>query len=286
MFLSGIFFFLPASQSEFSLASQEELTEVINFLSGAPIKLRLLNDEEANQSLVESHVTPVDSGLGSILSVSMSGVTQPSAAPANAPNEQEAAGDAVTSSCEDQSEAKKSGLPDSDDCPQPSNTAVPVGSEKVAAETQTSPLGDVSPVALFAAANAGHQAIGYPMSAASEEQEQELSSGKPDTEAPVDCTPPSKHDCTPNSDSASAGSLKKITPQPAPASAQAPPRDENDSSSTTDPNTVSEAETSQQSLTSDGSVKPRDVSSPVLVTVTSTEDSNEENAMSISESLR
>lgn len=69
------------SHSELSLASQEELTEVINFLSGAPIKLRLLSDDDTNPSMAESHMTPVDSGLGSIYSAALSSVTQPSTAP-------------------------------------------------------------------------------------------------------------------------------------------------------------------------------------------------------------
>ena len=62
-----------------SLASQEELDEVINLLSGAPLAQASGQEEKFAEG---SHMTPIDSGMGSLLSVPTSSISisRPSAA--------------------------------------------------------------------------------------------------------------------------------------------------------------------------------------------------------------
>ncbi|KAK3746763.1 hypothetical protein QZH41_013592 [Actinostola sp. cb2023] len=67
---------LSDSQSQLSVASQQELDEVIKFLSGTPLKHRIsCHSDNVDNS---SHITPADSGLGSSLSIALSTVAQPS----------------------------------------------------------------------------------------------------------------------------------------------------------------------------------------------------------------
>lgn len=66
-------FVFEGSQSQLSLASEEELVEVINFLSGAPLRRRTpMADEKDTQTVTGSHVMSTDSGMGSCLSVASS----------------------------------------------------------------------------------------------------------------------------------------------------------------------------------------------------------------------
>lgn len=145
---------MPNSQSELSLASQEELTEVINFLSGAPIKLRLLNDDDTNRSMAESHMTPIDSGLGSIYSVALSSVTQTSIAPGQVDNK----GNNDSKSPPTHSETKENSSSPLDlvlDCSKDANSQSKT--EMVSMETQTSPTTEVCPMMLDKPASANGQ---------------------------------------------------------------------------------------------------------------------------------
>ena len=64
---------VKGSQSQLSLASEEELVEVINFLSGAPLRRRTpVSDEKDTNTVIGSHVMSTDSGMGSCLSVASS----------------------------------------------------------------------------------------------------------------------------------------------------------------------------------------------------------------------
>lgn len=148
--------FFSGCQSELSLASQEELTEVINFLSGAPIKRRLLNDDDSNRSVAESHMTPVDSGLGSIYSGALSSVTQASVAPVLV----ESKINDNTKLPENSSETKESSSSRMDlvlDCTDNANSQNRDKTKMVSMETQTSPTTEVCPVAIDKPTNANGQ---------------------------------------------------------------------------------------------------------------------------------
>jgi len=141
---------MQSCQSELSLASQEELTEVINFLSGAPIKRRLLNDDDSNRSVAESHMTPVDSGLGSIYSGALSSVTQGSVAPVLV----ESKINDKTKQPENMSETKESSSSHNLDNEMSQNREK---TKMVSMETQTSPTTEVCPVVIDKPTNGNGQ---------------------------------------------------------------------------------------------------------------------------------
>ena len=149
--------FFSGCQSELSLASQEELTEVINFLSGAPIKRRLLNDDDSNRSVAESHMTPVDSGLGSIYSGALSSVTQGSVAPVLA----ESKINDKTQQPENMSETKEGSsghnLDLVLDCTDNEMSQKREKTKMVSMETQTSPTTEVCPVVIDKPTNGNSQ---------------------------------------------------------------------------------------------------------------------------------
>ena len=142
--------FFSGCQSELSLASQEELTEVINFLSGAPIKRRLLNDDDSNRSVAESHLTPVDSGLGSIYSGALSSVTQGSVAPVLV----ESKINDKTKQPENMLETKESSSSHNLDNEMSQNREK---TKMVSMETQTSPTTEVCPVVIDKPTNGNGQ---------------------------------------------------------------------------------------------------------------------------------
>ncbi|XP_067053519.1 uncharacterized protein [Acropora muricata] len=148
---------MQSCQSELSLASQEELTEVINFLSGAPIKRRLLNDDDSNRSVAESHMTPIDSGLGSIYSGALSSVTQGSVAPVLV----ESKTNDKTKQPENMSETKISSSSHNLDlvldCTDNEMSQNREKTKMVSMETQTSPTTEVCPVVIDKPTNGNGQ---------------------------------------------------------------------------------------------------------------------------------
>ncbi|XP_015766890.1 PREDICTED: uncharacterized protein KIAA0355-like [Acropora digitifera] len=148
---------MQSCQSELSLASQEELTEVINFLSGAPIKRRLLNDDDSNRSVAESHMTPVDSGLGSIYSGALSSVTQGSVAPVLVESKM----NDTTKQPENMSETKESSSSHNLDlvldCTDNEMSQNREKTKMVSMETQTSPTTEVCPVVIDKPTNGNGQ---------------------------------------------------------------------------------------------------------------------------------
>lgn len=148
---------MQSCQSELSLASQEELTEVINFLSGAPIKRRLLNDDDSNRSVAESHMTPVDSGLGSIYSGALSSVTQGSVAPVLVESKM----NDKTKQPENMSETKESSSSHNLDlvldCTDNEMSQNREKTKMVSMETQTSPTTEVCPVVINKPTNGNGQ---------------------------------------------------------------------------------------------------------------------------------
>ena len=149
--------FFSGCQSELSLASQEELTEVINFLSGAPIKRRLLNDDDSNRSVAESHMTPVDSGLGSIYSGALSSVTQGSVTPVLVESKM----NDKTKQPENISETKESSSSHNLDlvldCTDNEMSQNREKTKMVSMETQTSPTTEVCPVVIDKPTNGNGQ---------------------------------------------------------------------------------------------------------------------------------
>ena len=264
------------SHSELSLASQEELTEVINFLSGAPIKLRLLSEDGANPSMAESHMTPVDSGLGSIYSAALSSITQPSTAPtcAGEKTDNKESLDEATTSCS-QSETKERAT-----TPEPKNNS----KKMVTIETQTSLSSEVGPVLLGKSPDSDSKEQCRPPSPASDEQKNQPSNSEGAAEkiqSPV----------VPENDSKTERGAKTVdddddkksdTPQPSsPSQAKEIVID----ASVSSPKSVPKAATPKLNVANDEQTKASETSSPVLVTVSS-EECDGDKTLSISESLR
>lgn len=266
------------SHSELSLASQEELTEVINFLSGAPIKLRLLSEDETNPSMAESHMTPVDSGLGSIYSVALSSVTQTSTVPtcASEKTDNRESLDEATASCS-QSETKERVITTdvhSTKSAEPSKKLVTI-------ETQTSLSSEDSPVLLVKSADSDSKEQCRPSSPVSDEQKNQPSNSEvadKKIQSPV----------LPKNDSETESGLKannddeEKSDTPKPLSPSQVKQDIIDANS---PNSVPKAATPKLCVANDDQTKASKTPSPVLVTVSSGE-CDGDNTLSISESLR
>jgi len=264
------------------LASQEELTEVINFLSGAPIKLRLLSEEDTNPSMAESHMTPVDSGLGSIYSAALSSITQASSAPTSAgektDNKESLDEVHVTASCS-QSETKESAItPDMYSC----KSAEP-SERMVTIETQTSLSSGTSPVLLVKAEDSDSKEQYKPPSPACDEQKNQ----PPDSEGagekiqiPVLPENDSKTESGPKTHN--GDDKKSDTPQPL-----SPSQTKEDAivANVSSPNSVPEAVTPKLTVGNGEQTKASKTPSPVLVMVSS-EECDGDKTLSISESLR
>ena len=268
------------SHSELSLASQEELTEVINFLSGAPIKLRLLSEDEINPSMAESHMTPVDSGLGSIYSAALSSITQPSTAPtcAGEKTDNKESLDEVTASHSQSETKERATTPDAHSC----KSAEP-SKKMVTIETQTSLSSEAGPVLLVKSADSDCKEQCRPPLPASDEQKNQPSNSEgadKKIQSPVLLENDSKTESglkTNNDDD-----KKSDTPQPlSPSQVKQDAID----ASVSSPNSVLKAATPKLSVANDEQTKASKTPSPVLVTVSS-EECDGDKTLSISESLR
>ena len=259
--------YFSVSQSELSLASQEELTEVINFLSGAPIKLRLLNEDDTNTSMAESHMTPIDSGLGSIYSVALSSVTQV--------DNKGTTHDAKPS--DSQSDPKENSSCTVDVAADSSKDMKLPSTEMVSMETQTSPTTEACPILFVKPANAEDQeGDGSSVPSVSSEQDSQVMSKdsiKGDSEGKLDDDIDDKE--------------KSTTPQASPSSSPPPPSPsqqlEEDETIASDGNAGNSSEIETAAKVSTGNEDQ--MLSPMLVTVSS-EEGDDDKAVSISESLR
>lgn len=251
-------------QSELSLASQEELTDVINFLSGAPIKHRLLSDDDANPSMAESHMTPIDSGLGSIYSVALSNITVPSSATA-CPNEETEKKESCNKS---QSETKESvNTPVLNLCEGVNSSQ----GTMVTTETQTSPSTETCPVLFVKSANADNESQPEQNQPAKEDKEGGVKN--PVLELPPD-----------NAKSESENKTVDGADTPQPVLPSQTKQDGSDLSvKSTDSAPLADAPT--LSIAINQQVKQSKTPSPVLVTVSSDE-CPDEKTVTISESLR
>lgn len=255
-------------QSELSLASQEELTDVINFLSGAPIKHRLLSDDDANPSMAESHMTPIDSGLGSIYSVALSNITVPSSATA-CPNEETEKKESCNKS---QSETKESvNTPVLNLCEGVNSSQ----GTMVTTETQTSPSTETCPVLFVKSANADNESQPEQNQPAKEDKEGGVKN-------PVLELPPDNAKSESENKTVDGAEKKTNTPQPV-----LPSQTKQDGSDlsvkSTDSAPLADAPT--LSIAINQQVKQSKTPSPVLVTVSSDE-CPDEKTVTISESLR
>lgn len=259
---------MPYCQSELSLASQEELTDVINFLSGAPIKHRLISDDDANASMAESHMTPIDSGLGSIYSVPLSNITVPSSAAACPSEETE-----YKESCnKSQSETKERiKTPVLDLCEGMNSSK----GTMVTTETQTSPSTETCPVLFVKSANSDNE---------SQPQQKLLAKDNggdgvynPVLELPSD-------NAKSKSEIKTCHDAEKKTDTPHPVSPSQAKQDGSDLS-IKNADVVSTADTPTLRVTLDQHLKQSKTPSPVLVTVSS-EECPDDKTVTISESLR
>ena len=270
-----IIYFSSVCQSELSLASQEELTEVINFLSGAPIKLRLLNEDDVNPSMAESHMTPIDSGLGSIYSMAMSNVTQPSSTPTQAC-------DKVDNSVKENQEV----MPSTSSFETTENPPVAVNTEgdsskeiklpkthMVTIETQTSPTAEVSPTFFIKPAKTDEQeqCTGTPTASSEKQDHQPLPEDK------VNGGDESKTDRD-GDDKAKGAILQESSP-----SSLIQVKDGATSDRDVIPENLPEKETAMLRV-DDKQPNPNKTTSPVIVTVSS--EDGTDGKISISESLR
>ena len=267
------------SQSELSLASQEELTEVINFLSGAPIKLRLLSEEDTNPSMAESHMTPVDSGLGSIYSAALSSITQASTAPTcsgeKTDNKESLDEVHVTASCSQSETKERATTPDVHSC----KSAEP-SKRMVTIETPTSLSSEVGPVLLDKSADSDTKERCRPPSPVSDEQKnQPLNSEGADEKIHSPVLP--ENDNKTESGSKTNGDDEEKSDTPKPLSPSQAKQDAIDASVSSPNNSA----IPKLSVASDEQTKASKTPSPVFVTVSS-EECDGDKTLSISESLR
>ena len=273
-------FFSADSQSELSLASQEELTEVINFLSGAPIKLRLLNDD-ADSSLADSHMTPIDSGLGSIYSVALSSITQPSVAPTHACEKADDKGSPDVKPSQSQLKTKESNSSSVDKTAVSFKDVEPPKKEMVTMETQTSPTTEVTPVLFVKSANADDQELSGSLLKGSGEQ-----GTQPTPEDSIKHDSESKVESASKVDGDNDDKEKTSIPQTA-SSSSSSLKVKQDVTRVSDANSenTQDTEMAKLSTSNEEQANPNKTPSPVLVTVSS-EEGNDDKTVSISESLR
>ena len=263
-----------------SLASQEELTEVINFLSGAPIKLRLLSEDDTNPSMAESHMTPVDSGLGSIYSAALSSVMQASTVPTSAgekTDNKESLGE-VTACCSQSETKERATTPDLHLC----KSAEP-SKKMVTIETQTSLSSEGDPVLLVKSADSDSKEQCRPPSPASDQQKNKPSNSEV-AEEKIQSPVLPKHDRKTESGPKANNDDKEKSDTPQPLSPSQVKQDAIDAS-VSSPNDVLKAATLKLCVAKDEQTKASKTPSPVLVTVSS-EERDGAKTLSISESLR
>lgn len=225
--------------------------------------------------MAESHMTPIDSGLGSIYSMAMSNVTQPSSAPTPAC-------DKVGDSAKDNQEV----MPSTSSSETKENPPVAVNTEgdyskeiklpethMVTIETQTSPTTEVCPTFFVkpASTNEKEQCTGTPTASAEKQDNQPLPEDK------VNGGDESKtHRDSDDKD-------KDAIPQDSPPSSLIQMKDGATSGSDVTPENVPEKETAKLTV-DDKQTNPNKTTSLVLVTVSSEEGTD--GKISISESLR
>ena len=209
-------------------------------------------------------MTPIDSGLGSIYSVALSGMTLPSCAPTQT-------GEKVEGSIKGAETEESSSSPDDRAVDSPKNTT-PSKTEMVTMETQTSPTTEVCPILFVKSANADDQ-----------EQDKSLqtSSGKRDNQ-------PLEEDCInlikseSKTDGDNDDKEKNAVVQESPPTTLLQVKEDE---SNVIPENVLDTETAKLSIGNDKQTKPSETPSPVLVTV-SLEECNDDKTVSISASLR
>lgn len=263
-----------------SLASQEELTEVINFLSGAPIKLRLLSDDDTNPSMAESHMTPVDSGLGSIFSMALSNITQPSSAPTCACEKIDNKESHEVTPFRNQSESKERATT-------PDVHSIKGAMATVTIETQTSPSAELCPVLLVKSADSDSEErqCGHQSPAENDEQQNQPSNKEDENDdripSPVltenDGNPDNESQINDDDDDENSGTPRPVSP----SQTKQDTTDVHAESSDSVPN----AETPKLSVENEEQTKSSKTPSPVFVTVSS-EECDDDKTLSISESLR
>ena len=254
---------------------------MINFLSGAPIKLRLLSEEDTNPSMAESHMTPVDSGLGSIYSAALSSITQASSAPTSAgektDNKESLDEVPVTASCS-QSETKESAITfDMYSC----KSADP-SERMVTIETQTSLSSGASPVLLVKSEDSDSKEQCKPSPACDEQKNQPSNSEGAGEKIQIPVLPENDSKTESGPKTHNDDDKKSDTPQPlSPSQTKEGAIDENVSS----PNSVPKAVTPKLTVGNGEQTKASKTPSPVLVMVSS-EACDGDKTLSISESLR
>ena len=223
-------------------------------------------------------MTPVDSGLGSIYSVALSNVTQPSSAPpcacennGNKENVEEVA------PSDSQSETKeRAATPEVHSC----KGAEPSKRELVTIETQTSlssESSEVCPVLLVKPADSDSKEQCDCPSPENDGQQKQPSNKGEEKDDKIQSPVLPENDGKPESDGE-----KSVTLQPVLLSEAK--HDAIDVNST-GPDSVPKADTPKLSVGNDEQTKANNMASPVFVTVSS-EECDSDKALSISESLR
>ena len=223
--------------------------------------------------MAESHMTPVDSGLGSIYSVALSTITQTSSVPPCAgekPDNKESL-DEVAAPSEKQSETKERvTTPEGHSC----KGAESSKREMVTIETQTSPSSELCPVLPVKSADSESKEQCECPSPTSDGQQSQSSDKENET---ADSLVSPENNSKPGSDDE-----KSSTPQPVlPSQVAHDAHDMNDRG----PDSVTKADTPKLSVGNDEHDKANKTPSPVLVTVSS-EESDGDKTLTISESLR
>lgn len=269
--------FIAGAQSFLSLASQEELEEVINLLSGASLSFATRADKFPEGS----HLTPIDSGIGSLLSVPASSISRASnatlsgtdvngqAGNTSLPQVQISAAESDISTQTTDAQLTDAQLTDDTGSQSPKRDTV---------ETQSSPT-EVLPPVSFDESEAGVK---------SDEATQDVSSETVFSETENILPPEALNKNTAISPGSTASAdqgeslSESVISEPDKTSTASP-------SAVEGSNSVEQAEACEE--TSQGCVETErdsspDSSSPVLVTVTSVEECDGNKEVSIIESLR
>ena len=212
-------------------------------------------------------MTPIDSGLGSIYSVALSGMTLPSCAPTQT-------GEKVEGSIKEAKTEESSSSPD-DRAVDSSKNTTPSKTEMVTMETQTSPTTEVCPILLVKSAHADDQV---------QDKSLQTSSGKRDNQPlEEDCINLTKSESKTdgdNDDKEKNAFVQELSP-----SSLSQVKEDVTIKSNAIPENVLDTEAAKLSIGNDKQTKPSETPSPVLVTVSSVE-CNDDKTVSISASLR
>lgn len=264
--------FIAGAQSFLSLASQEELEEVINLLSGASLSFATRADKFPEGS----HLTPIDSGIGSLLSVPASSISRASNATLSGTDVNGQAGN--TSLPQVQISAAESDISTQTTDAQLTDDTGSQSPKRDTVETQSSPT-EVLPPVSFDESEAGVK---------SDEATQDVSSETVFSETENILPPEALNKNTAISPGSTASAdqgeslSESVISEPDKTSTASP-------SAVEGSNSVEQAEACEE--TSQGCVETErdsspDSSSPVLVTVTSVEECDGNKEVSIIESLR